>query len=291
MSDGALDVVVRFHNIQRLHELERGVFSLIGQRYRPLHIYLTMQRFTADMVEQVRARLAPLLAIDKTIGMTLLNWQNSEPVDARSPLINLGLRSAQGRYVAFLDYDDTIYPEAYELLVTQLNTSKTAIAFAGICVKVVDDYSKYWLVREKKFPFNGKNVLDLFRENFCPIHSFVIDRSIIPDQMLFFEPLMNRNEDYDFLIRLCSQYSSNFSLMDKIIGDYYVKTDGSNTINTEWVRIEDGPAAWDRAEAFIEQRRCITPVSADVQQALGLAFQPNLTVRELLDILDKTPNT
>jgi len=124
---------------------------------------------------------------------------------------------------------------------------------------------------------------DLFRKNFCPIHSFVIDRQRIPPPYLHFDPAITRAEDYDFLLRICAQFPSDFTLAKTIIGDYFFKTDGSNTVNTEWDYTESGHTAWQISEDFLEQRRRITLVSFGVQRMLGLEPQPDLTIRRLLD--------
>jgi len=284
MSDNeTLDVIVRFHDIDRLDSLDRCVFSLLAQDYRPLQLHLVVQRFTDAMIETTRERLQPLLEIDRAVGFNILNWSHPEPRDARSALANLGFAAAQGRYLGLLDYDDTLYPEAYRLLVSRLRESSAAIAFGGICLKVADVYPGFLYIREKQFPFHGKNLQDLFAGNFCPIHSFVVDRMRAPPQIMFFDPLMNRDEDYDFLLRFCSQVTSDFGIVEVIIGEYYVKTDGTNTINTRWASTPESLLAWQHAEAFIEQRRRITPVSAEVQRMLGLTPRPGLTIRDLLD--------
>lgn len=281
--DESLDVIVRFHDVRRLRALDRCVFSLVGQKYRPLHIYLAVQRFTPAMIEETRASLAPLLLIDHPPHLSVLNWEHPEPADARSVLLNLGLGRGKGRYVAFLDYDDTLNPEAYRLLVGQLRRGGAAIAFGGVGVKISDVYSEFHYPREKRFPFDGSGLRDLFRRNFCPIHSFVIDRRRIPLAFLYFDPGMTRAEDYDFLLRICAQFPSDFTLVKTIIGEYFIKTDGSNTINTEWAYNDARNAAWQVSENFLEQRRRMTLVSFDVQRMLGLDPLPDLTIRRLLD--------
>lgn len=284
MTDDVLDVIVRFHDVRRLRELDRAIFSLIGQSYSPLHIHLAVQRFTPEMIEETKAALAPLFAIEGAPDLSVMNWEHQEPIDARSALANLGFESAQGRYLAFLDYDDVIYPEAYALLIDQLRHSGTAIAFAGICAKEIDVYENFSYTREKKYPFVGTDLFDLFRNNFCPIHSFVIDRHQIPRQFLFFEPMLTRAEDYDFLLRICAQFPSDFSLVRTIIGDYYFKSDGSNTVITELSNSRAGRAEWEASESFIEGRRRTTRLSAAVQRSPWFKRRaPALTIRSVLD--------
>ena len=279
-----LDVVVRFHDNRRVNELQRCIFSLVGQTYRPLHINLMVQRFTSEAVDATKRALAQLLAIHDAPGLSVLNWEHAEPIDARSVLLNLGISSARGRYLAVLDYDDVLYPEAYELLVTQLKKSDAAIGFGGICVKRVGIHETFLYAREIIKPFVGASLRELFMSNFCPIHSFVVDRWHVPDQFLFFEPFITMQEDYDFLLRLCAQFPSDFTLLKADIGEYYYKDDGSNTVPTEGGVPKSLLASLDRMVAFIEQRRRTTPISVEVQRRLGIV-EPirGLTIRDFLD--------
>jgi hypothetical protein len=277
-----IDVIVRFHDVGKLSELDRCVFSLLGQRYRPLHIYLVTQRFTAEAILQTRSALEPLLAIEDAPALTLINWTNAVPADARSMLINLALDAVQGRYLAFLDYDDVLYPDAYELLISRLSGSGAAIAFGGISVKVANRFADFLYVKSKQLPFSGNGLADLFRRNFCPIHSFVIDRSRIQRQFLSFDPTLTHGEDYDFLLRVCALFEADFGAIYNTIGDYYYKTDGSNTINTDWDWSQVTNGEWLKAEDFLEQRRRITQVAPAVQRKLGLAPVAGLTIADLL---------
>lgn len=280
--DQTLEVAVRFHDIRRLHELDRAIFSLITQSYRPLRILLALQRFTPKEVNAVTEALAVYQTIDGAPELKVLNLTEPEPPDARSGLINLAFQNAKGRYLACLDYDDLIHPEAYELLIGQLRSADAAIAFGGIYISHVDVFDDFLRIESKSYPFNGSNVIDLFRGNFCPIHSFVLDRSRISKQHLYFEPLMNKNEDYDFLLRICAQYPSDFSLIKTYVGTYYLKTDGSNTILTASASTPANIAAWQYAEAFVDARRKTAPVSTEVQRMLGLVPDATLTIHALL---------
>jgi hypothetical protein len=67
-------------------------------------------------------------------------------------------------------------------------------------------------------------------------------------------------------------------MVKTIIGDYYYRDDGSNSIMMQSTRALD-------TEAFLEGRRRITPVSLSVQRSLGLNPDPELTVRQLIDNL------
>lgn len=282
-AEAGLDVVVRFHDPRRLGELEQAVFSLVAQEYRPLRILLVLQRFSDEQAEAVRAALAPLLALPGAPALEILRYAAPEPADARSALVNTGFAAAAGRYLALLDYDDILYPEAYRLLVGRLQATGAAIAFAGILVRRAEVHPHFLHVLAAPQPFHGRGLGDLLRGNFCPIHSFVLDRSRVAPRELHFEENLTLEEDYDFLLRVCARHRADFGLLGTVIGEYFFKTDESNTLAG---RSAPPPALAARAaaaRAFIEGRKQLLPLSAEVQADLGLRPpEPGLTIAQFL---------
>jgi glycosyltransferase involved in cell wall biosynthesis len=263
----SLSVIVRFHNRDRLFELRRCLFSLVCQSYAPLEICLVTQRFSDAESADLQESLASLLSLNDSVQFASYNYAPPEPKDARSALINLGIEAARGRYLAFLDHDDTILPFGYQQLIQELERSAAAVAFASVAYKDIDVFEDALLVDRRLEAFAGKNLLDLFDHNFCPIHSFVIDRSRVDRAHLWFDTALTRHEDYEFLLRLCARYKSSFELIGTFAGDYYLKNDGSNT-NT-WLSGEEG--GWGESTAFLEKRKSEIVISAAVQTELGLA--------------------
>jgi len=286
MIDNQIDCIVRFHNAKRLYELNRCVFSLVGQTHRPLNIILAVQRFSETEIAATHAALEPLLHLPNTPTLIIRNWDSPTPADARTELLNMGLRSATGQYVAFLDYDDVLYPEAYAVLVDRLKTSRSAIAFASVRVVDADVHQQFIrITRQVDTPFAG-DLKDLFRFNFCPIHSYLINRSIVSPDILSFDTVLTWEEDYDLLLNICASYPSDFKAVGKIIGDYYFKTDGSNSVPTNGILSEERELIYERVAALIEVRRRTTLVAPEVQAQLGLdVCSTTMTIRGALDAL------
>ena len=278
-----VDVIVRFHNLGRIDELRRAVFSIAGQDFRPIRILLVLQRFSDADAEVVRTALAPLLALPDSPVLEVLRFEAPEPLDARSALMNLGFAAATARYVALLDYDDVLYPEAYRLLSGRLRDSGAAIAFGHIGVTLVDVHDGFFYASARQQPFTGNCLADLFKQNFCPIHSFMVDRTQVPPGELRFEPALTIEEDYEFLLRVCSKVASDFALVHTQIGEYYYKTDNSNTVAGR----DSIPAAVmaqiEAATRFNDGRRRLAALSPVVQRQLGIEpYQPGLTVHRFL---------
>ena len=278
-----LDVIVRLHDVRRAPELERCLLSLIGQSYRPLSVQLCLQRFDEAALGQLRALLGRLKRLEPNAAFHLLNHTDPEPADARSALINMGFRHATGRYAAILDYDDVIKPNAYARLIEDLSTSGAAISFGKVWAKLLTKDNDILMATDWFDKFHGDGLRALLIDNFCPIHSFVIDRSKIDDADLCFDPSLTRLEDYDFLIRFCAKYPSSFKLSQYIVGDYLMKDDGSNTILVEASTSEENRAAWRDSNERLAALRRTTRVSLRVQRDLGLdAVDPELTVARLI---------
>lgn len=279
-----IDIIVRYHDPARLLELDRAVFSLVCQEYRPLRILITCQRFSEESLEAIRTYFRPMLSWAGEVSLEVLNYAPADPQDARSELVNLGFAAATGRYVALLDYDDVLYPEAYRILINQLKAGSAAIAFASVQVSSATIYPKFLHALDRFNPFRGKSLKDIFSGNFAPIHSYVLDRSRIPAEALRFEKRLTIEEDYDFLLRVCATVESDFTLLGTEIGLYFYKTDASNTFSRQAPPPPATMARIETAQSFVELRRKMTPLAPDVQVALGVApVVPGLTIREFLD--------
>lgn len=247
---GRVDCVVRFHDPSRVIELRRCLFSLYGQHHRPLHVHVVTQRFSAQQLREVEDLLDPLRLLPDAPVYSVANFDRREPADAQSELLSLGIALSNGQYIAFLDYDDTLYPEAYAVLVERLCASGAAIAFASVRALDADIHTEGGFVQPtgvRDADFNRPGRKDIIAGDFRPLHSYLIDRSRVKREIVRFDPTFMLEEDYDLLLRICMASHSDFALLSTCIGDHMFESDGSNvgfdaggpgTKTQAWVRAQ-----------------------------------------------------
>ncbi len=190
---------------------------------------------------------------------TIVNVEAEEGLDLRAHLLNVGVQNLAYRYFAILDSDDYLYGSAYEYLIEQIVQSGVAIAFGNIVRKDVRAFDDFVYTRNRfADQFRGSGLEDLAIDNFCPIHSFVVDRAVIEPADIRFDEELNRLEDYEFLLRICTKYSSLFSSRSRSVGVYNWHLDGraSNQFAQDGERAQMNRAAWNNARRHVWRLKC-----------------------------------
>ena len=261
-----VSVVVRFHDWSKMSLLDHALFSLANQSYPHVQVIVVVQNGHPRMVKDIVAMLIKQpfddlrnkrvpeidykvydnVADDKTTRIQVskhqvISLRLPPGIDGRSFLINEGIKMAQGRFLAFLDYDDRLYQHAYQLLIERIHASGAAIAVGGCFIaehRVISERGTHYVERKTQFLSQRKVKADLFSENFIPIHTYVIDRAAVVPSLLHFDTNLNANEDYLFLLRIAAEYEFDFELQGIAVGEYCQRNDGTNTIQVGAYRPE-----------------------------------------------------
>ncbi|KRD75474.1 glycosyltransferase family A protein [Lysobacter sp. Root983] len=260
-----VSVVVRFHDCGSLGKLERAIQSLHAQTGVAVQPIVVTQRFAeADLQKTVQAvqRQWFFKWLPKPL---VINYSDGKSGDARSALMNAGIQEhlkRNNRYLAFLDYDDVLYTHAYEVLRKPLASSQAAVSFAGMEQARAVGLRDYDFIYEVTSPYSGKNKLDLIRDNFCPLHSYMIDCAKVDKELLYFHSELSRVEDYDFLLRVAGPSPCDFSALDRRIGLYIIRSDNSNSTPSRNGSKEDAEKerVWKKNREKLDQLRSTYPI-------------------------------
>lgn len=217
-----LSVVIRTMPGREAH-LEKCLFILQGQTFRAIEVLVVVQRLHE---RDSTAAIEKIIEQERHAFQAVRFLEHVSATDARSKSLNIGKRHATGRYLAFLDDDDKVYPAHYETLITSLAESNRAWAYADT-VRAL--HNKWGQLIGRSLPWHRErySYLDHLKNNFIPIHSFLIDRARVPDLGEVNEAL-SMNEDYEFLLRLAFANEPLYVPFQGV--EYCIRNDGSNTV-------------------------------------------------------------
>ncbi len=220
----------------------------------------------------------------------------------RGPAANLGLDSADGDYLLFLDDDDWLAPEHISALVVALkDAGPCRVAYSGVEFRGV---SRERLGIE---PLNAPFDLGrLYGGNFIPIHAVLFARTLL-HQGLRFDETFDVYEDWDFLLqlgklsrfvhvdRLSAYYRKSGTSGVGVQADDVLKRDARKQIFEKWKQIWSGTqiddmlnAASNIALVQLDQLRNKLDYSISVLKERELALQDLiLKNKELQDKLNE----
>ncbi len=239
-----ISIVIPTYN--RARDLERALKSVIEQTYTHWEVLVVDNHSTDDTNEIVNS------CCDKRIRLLKIN---NDGVIAASR--NLGVKNANGNYIAFLDSDDWWCPSKLEKSIEQL------VAGADLV------YHDMYLVKkpEQKHFFLNKRQLDLTNPvfdnliligNTIPNSSVVIRKSLLEVIGGISEDVnLVAIEDFDTWLRV-AKITEKFTRIPEFLGYYWAG--GGNTSNpegslltinvfeeryaNELVKIKNGGALW-----------------------------------------------
>jgi glycosyltransferase involved in cell wall biosynthesis len=204
--------------------LDKCLFILSGQSHEHIEVVIVAQQLKeSDSVEPIRQVGARWASSFQRLEVRA----HVSATDARARSLNIGKKAATGRYLAFLDDDDKVYPDHYRKLVESLQKTDYAWAYADIIRALYNEFGQL-TSRTSPFKRDAYSYLDHLRGNFVPIHSFVIDLSRARD-IGEVDEQMSRNEDYEYILRLAFKHEPLY--VPGFGAEYCIRSDGSNTVS------------------------------------------------------------
>ena len=144
-----LSIIVPIYNVEPY--LRRCIDSILAQTYRDFEIILVDDGST-DGCPAICDEYAR-----KDSRVVVIHKENGGLSDAR----NAGLDVARGEYIGFVDSDDLIHPQMYEILIHSLETARADIAQCGMCCFGEEEQIVYKMLNGEALEITYLNAAEL----------------------------------------------------------------------------------------------------------------------------------
>ena len=210
-----ISVIVPSYNVAPY--LQRCVDSLIGQTYSDLEIILVDDGSTDDT-----GILCDRIA-EGDSRIKVIHKENGGLSDAR----NAGIDIATGEFYSFIDGDDFIEPDTYEVMMKEMNDPQVSIVAGGFIVTDVQGNTRISMSPERQYLTKEEAFMDLLGgENYITQSSCnKLFRSSLFEKIRYKKGILN--EDMEILPRLLD-VSNDVVLLNKAVY-HYIKKPGSIT--------------------------------------------------------------
>lgn len=186
-----VSIIVPIYNVEKY--LEKCIESILSQTYKNFELIL-IDDGSLDNSPQICDRYA---AKDERI--IVIHQENRGVSEAR----NAGLDIAKGEYIGFVDPDDFVAPEMYEMMVTTMEREAVELAICGYNYFDEDgnvDRSRLYIIRDNEI-LTQKEVMNRFSDMPPSIRHGVVNKlfkkSLV--QNLYFVEGLHSSEDVLFL--------------------------------------------------------------------------------------------
>lgn len=132
-----ISVIIPCYNV--VPYLERCVTSVVNQTYQELEIILVDDGSTDET-----GKLCDSLA-QKDSRIKVVHKENGGLSDAR----NAGINVAEGNFYSFVDGDDYLEPDAYEMMISEMKNDNVSLVSAGMIVENINGNKHVNMSRER----------------------------------------------------------------------------------------------------------------------------------------------
>lgn len=238
-----LDILIRLHENADLDLFKDAINSIKSQSYQKYNVCVLGQSLSQTKIEQINT----ILISTKSFKIHNFNLSSG---DHRSFLLNQGFDNSQADFIAILDYDDLVYKNSYQALITDLVQSNADISFGGVRKNIFDTLQKKSLSKNDQAFYGPGTYYHFLNRPFFPIHSYVINLKSIRNKNITlpkFPETLSYLEDSCFLAELFPKVVSSFSCYKNIFFEYRFRTDGSSYVSS---RTKEQTEKWNTSQDY-----------------------------------------
>lgn len=195
-----ISVIIPTYN--RAHLISRAIDSVINQTYENWELLIVDDASTDNTEEVVKIYVSD----------SRIKYIKAKKNGGNAVARNLGVNTASGNYIAFVDSDDEYHPDYLSKALSKLKTASKDVYFlwAGTKTVGVDGVGKdsIWLPKRDNYPNQF-----LYELHVGIGRGFLIKKECFKD--LSFDNNLRTAVDTDFLIRLKQKY--NFTVLEEIL--------------------------------------------------------------------------
>lgn len=211
-----ISIIVPAYNAEDV--IRRGIYSLLNQTYENIEILCINDGstdHTLDVLKQIQAQ---------DTRLRLFTQQNSGPAKAR----NVGLQNARGKYIMFMDADDTFHPQMCQLMLQTIQDKNVDVVMCNTQM-VGRNFGNY------PFPFNeGKFNINLHIRKYTNVWLWnkIFKMDIIRERYLSF-PDGHKSDDTVFVENYLRVANTIYFLNRKLINYYRTENSIVESYNSE----------------------------------------------------------
>ena len=180
ISNKLISVIIPCYNYGKF--LIDAVDSVLNQTYKQFEIIIINDGSTDEDTISI------LNKIDNP-KIRIFHISHSGPSISR----NVGLKEATGEYIQFLDADDILHPEKFEMQINALkNTNRYALCYCDYFTSSENDLNKEFPARYKTPRFKTENYLEEIILNWedkisIPIHTILFNANLYKEFAIYFD--------------------------------------------------------------------------------------------------------
>lgn len=196
----------------------------------------------------------PFVPADFPLAVVAVDLQ---PNRGRAGAANAGIAAAHGDYVTFLDDDDLVEPEHFELLVGLARGAGVRVGYSDAAVGVYRPGGPSgWQEVERRLPYSRDFDPELLLlDNYIPFHTLIFEKALVQEVGPLDESLPFF-EDWDFLIRLAQR--TRFQHLARVTCEYRQFRGAGHHILGDRPR-ESGDFLVQRARVLAKHAALLTP--------------------------------